>query len=196
MLQSLKNGEILLLLPPAINLTVKKDPQYDLAIAKLAPKTHHFAFELGQAFFEQFDQQLIQNGQLHADVDLTKTELLLTLDFHITGTVRLICDRSLEDFDQPIDVHHQLRVRFGDQNLELDDDVLQITPDTQTLPIAQHLFDYIGLAIPMKKLHPRFQNEPDDNPDADAKLIFTTRQADDDDEEESDPRWDALRNLN
>ncbi len=27
----------------------------------------------------------------------------------------------------------------------------------------------------MKKLHPRFQNEPDDNPDAKTKLIFTTR---------------------
>ncbi|GGF10605.1 YceD family protein [Hymenobacter cavernae] len=176
---------------------MKKDPQYDLAIAKLALKTHHFAFELGPDFFAQFDQNLIQNGKLHADVDLTKTELLLTLDFHITGTVQLICDRSLDEFDQPIDVQHQLLVRFGDQEMELDDDVLQITPDTQTLPIAQHLFDYIGLAIPMKKLHPRFQNEPDENPDADAKLIFTTKkEGDDDDDNFTDPRWDALRNLN
>jgi len=175
---------------------VKKDPQYDLAIAKLASKTHHFAFELGPDFFAQFEQTLIQDGRLHADVDLTKTELLLTLDFHITGTVRLICDRSLDEFDQPIDVQHQLLVRFGDREIELDDDVLQITPDTQTLPIAQHLFDYIGLAIPMKKLHPRFQNEPDENPEADAKLIFSTKAEADDDEEATDPRWDALRNLN
>jgi uncharacterized protein len=175
---------------------VKKDTQYDLAIAKLASKTHHFAFELGPDFFAQFDQNLIQEGHLHADVDLIKTELLLTLNFHIKGTVRLVCDRSLDEFDQPIDVQHQLLVRFGDQELELDDNVLQITPDTQTLPIAQHLFDYIGLAIPMKKLHPRFQNEPDENPDADAKLIFTTKGDDDDDEEFTDPRWDALRNLN
>ncbi|OUJ74428.1 YceD family protein [Hymenobacter crusticola] len=175
---------------------MKKDPQYDLAIAKLAIKTHHFAFELGPDFFAQFDQSLIQDGHLHADVDLTKTELLLTLDFHITGTIRLICDRSLDEFDQPIDVQHQLLVRFGDREIELDDDVLQITPDTQVLPIAQHLFDYIGLAIPMKKLHPRFQNEPDENPEADAKLIFTTKASDDDDEESTDPRWDALRNLN
>lgn len=175
---------------------MKKDPQYDLAIAKLASKTHHFAFELGPDFFAQFEQTLIQDGRLHADVDLTKTELLLTLDFHITGTVRLICDRSLDEFDQPIDVHHQLLVRFGDREIELDDDVLQITPDTQTLPIAQHLFDYIGLAIPMKKLHPRFQNEPDENPEADAKLIFSTKAEADDDGEATDPRWDALRNLN
>jgi uncharacterized metal-binding protein YceD (DUF177 family) len=177
---------------------VKKDSQYDLNIAKLADKTHHFAFELDRAFFEQFDQELIPDGKVHADVTLTKTDRLLTLNFDLHGTVRQICDRSLDEYDQEVDAQEQLLVRYGDQNLELDDNVLQITPDTQTLPIAQHLFDYIGLALPMKKLHPRFQNEPDENPDAEAKLIFTTRQEgeDDDDSDDTDPRWNALRNLN
>jgi uncharacterized protein len=177
---------------------VKKDSQYDLNIAKLADKTHHFAFELDRAFFEQFDQELIPDGKIHADVTLIKTDRLMTLDFDLQGTVRQICDRSLDEYDQEVDAQEQLLVRYGDQNLELDDNVLQITPDTQTLPIAQHLFDYIGLALPMKKLHPRFQNEPDENPDADAKLIFTTRQEgdDDDDSDDTDPRWNALRNLN
>ena len=36
------------------------------------------------------------------------------------------------------------------------DDLLQITTDTQNINVAQHLFDYIGLAVPMKKLHPRY----------------------------------------
>jgi uncharacterized metal-binding protein YceD (DUF177 family) len=60
------------------------------------------------------------------------------------------------------------------------------------------MFDYIGLALPMKKLHPRFQNEPDENPESETKLIFTTRQPGDadDDDEDTDPRWNALRNLN
>jgi uncharacterized protein len=177
---------------------VKKNVEYDLAIAKLADKTHHFAYELDRAFFEQFDQQLIPDGKLHADVELIKTDRLLTLNFNIKGTVRLICDRSLDEYDQDLDVQEQLLVRYGDQELELDDNVLQITPDTQTLPLAQHLFDYIGLALPMKKLHPRFQNEPDENPESETKLIFTTRQPgdNDDDDEGTDPRWNALRNLN
>ena len=176
---------------------MKKNIEYDLAIARLADKTHHFAFELDREFFQQFDQQLIPDGNLHADVTLIKTDRLLTLNFDITGTVRLTCDRSLDEYDQEVETHDQLLVRYGDRELELDDNVLQITPDTQTLPLAQHLFDYIGLALPMKKLHPRFQNEPDDNPESETKLIFTTRQTgDDDDEEDDDPRWNALRNLN
>ncbi|GAB3224934.1 DUF177 domain-containing protein [Hymenobacter seoulensis] len=176
---------------------MKKDPKFDINIARLADKTHHFAFTLDKAFFEQFDQELIPDGNVQADVTLTKTERLITVDFDLHGTVRQICDRSLDEFDQKVEAHEQLLVRFGDQNLELDDNVLQITPDTQTLPLAQHLFDYIGLALPMKKLHPRFQNEPDENPDADAKLIFTTRkEGEDDEDDDNDPRWNALRNLN
>lgn len=177
---------------------MKKDSQYDINIARLADKTHHFAFDLDRSFFELFDQELIPDGNVHADITLTKTERLITVDFDLQGTVRQICDRSLDDYDQEIAAQEQLLVRFGEQAQELDDNVLQITPDTQTLPLAQHLFDYIGLALPMKKLHPRFQNEPDENPDADATLIFTTRKEgeDDADDDDTDPRWNALKNLN
>ena len=179
---------------------MKKDTQFDLPIARLSLKTHHFAFELGRAFFEQFDPkgEFIADGNLHADVTLHKTERLITLDFHIVGTVRLTCDRSLDEYDQPLDLEHQLLVRYGDENKELDDDVLQVTPDTLTLNVAQHIYDFIGLALPMKRLHPRFQQEADDNPEAETKLIFSTRSEEDtpDDDEPIDPRWSALKNLN
>ena len=185
-------------MPPAIQATVKKESKYDLNLAKLALKTHHFEFELGPEFFALFDQPLVEQGHLHADVELIKTERLMTLNFHITGTVQLTCDRSLDEFDQPLDIQEQLLVRFGDEAKELDDNVLQITPDTMALDIAQHLYDYIGLALPMKKLHPRFQNEADDDPDAETKLIFSTRPKNEnpDDDEPADPRWAALKNLN
>ncbi len=179
---------------------MKKDAQFDLPIARLSLKTHHFEYELGRDFFAEFDPkgELIADGNLHADVELIKTDRLLTFNFFINGTVRLTCDRSLDEFDQPLTVENRLLVRYGDENKELDDDVLQITPDTQTLPLAQHLYDYIGLALPMKKLHPRFQNEADDEPDAATKLIFSTRPAGEgpDDDEPADPRWAVLKNLN
>ena len=179
---------------------MKKDPQFDLPIARLSLKTHHFAFELGRAFFEQFDPtgEFIADGDLHADVELIKTERVITINSHITGTVRLTCDRSLDEYDHPLDIKNKLLVRYSDEAKELDDDVLQVTPDTLELNIAQHLYDYIGLALPMKKLHPRFQNEADDDPDATTKLIFSTRPPGEgpDDDEPADPRWAALKNLN
>ena len=66
----------------------------------------------------------------------------------ITGTVQLTCDRSLDEFDQPLDIREQLLVRFGDEAKELDDNVLQITPDTQSLPLAQHLTTTLAWPCP------------------------------------------------
>ena len=179
---------------------MKKDSQFELPIGRLSLKTHQFAFELGRAFFEQFDPkgEFIADGDLHADLTLEKTERLITIGFHIVGTVRLTCDRSLDEYDQPLDIDRQLLVRYGDEYKELDDDVLQVTPDTLVLDVAQHLYDYIGLALPMKRLHPRFQGEADDDPESATKLIFSTRPPGErpDDDEPADPRWAVLKNLN
>nr|WP_242693177.1 DUF177 domain-containing protein [Sabulibacter ruber] len=129
----------------------------------------------------------------------------MQFDFHITGTVRLTCDRSLEEFEQPLEIDETLHVRFGPEELELDENVLQILPDTQCINLAQHLYDYIGLAVPMKKLHPRFVEEDlarEDDPEAEGLLIYSTGPAEDDEDDEDndddgpiDPRFAALKKL-
>nr|WP_255478813.1 DUF177 domain-containing protein [Rufibacter sp. XAAS-G3-1] len=166
-------------------------------------KSHSYEFELDDRFFELFEQELILGGNLKAEVVLHKSELLLQFDFHIKGTVRLTCDRSLEDFEHPLEVEQTLLVRYGPEDLELDVNVLQIVPETQYINIAQHLYDYIGLAIPMKKLHPRFVEEDQerDDPEAEGLLIYSTGSEGEDDEDDEDedgpidPRFAALRKL-
>ncbi len=189
---------------------MKKLSPYDLNLPTLAlNRRHEFDFTLDDAFFTSFDQAILLGGQVAVHLDLERTERLMTLDFHLNGTVRLACDRSLDEFDAPVDAHETLHVRFGETNEELDDTILQITPDTQVLPLAQHLFDFVATAVPMKKLHPRFI-EADAAADAaageaaekaDVRLIYTvatdvTAAEDGADEPPTDPRWNVLRNLN
>jgi uncharacterized protein len=182
---------------------VKKLKDYEIGIAKLSNKKHSYEFEMDDSFFALFEQEIILGGKLLAKVELDKTESLLTLHFDIKGHVRLTCDRSLEEFDQPVDVEETLRIKFGPENAELDEDLWQITPETQTLNIAQHLYDYVGLSLPMKKLHPRFLEELDEEDERDI-LIYSSRKdggsesddSDGDDDDDVDPRWDALKNLN
>ena len=182
---------------------MKKLRDYEIGIAKLANKKHSYEFEMDDSFFSLFEQEIILGGKLLAKVELDKTESLLTLHFDIKGTVRLTCDRSLEEFDQPVDIEETLLIKFGEENAELDEDLWQITPETQTLNVAQHLYDYIGLSLPMKKLHPRFVEEQDEDDERDI-LIYSSRTAGDtegddnggDDDDDIDPRWDALKNLN
>ncbi|MBC7447297.1 MAG: DUF177 domain-containing protein [Hymenobacteraceae bacterium] len=187
---------------------MKKLALTDLNLPTLAPnRRHEFDFVLDDAFFAAFDQALILGGNLTAHLNMERTERLMTLDFQIDGTVRLTCDRSLDEFDQPISTHETLIVRFGDKNEELADNVVQITSDTQVLPLAEHLFGFVATAVPMKKLHPRFV-EADAAADAatgaaaelaETRLIYsaaTDADAHAQDEPPTDPRWNVLRHLN
>ncbi|MFD2515873.1 YceD family protein [Pontibacter locisalis] len=182
---------------------MKKLKDYEIGIAKLSNKRHSYEFEMDDSFFELFGTDIISGGKLLAKVELDKTESLLTFDIDIEGHVRLTCDRSLDEFDYPVHVQQVFRVKYGEENLELDDDLWQITNGTQAINIAQHLYDYISLSLPMKKLHPRFVEESDEEEDDSEEdiLIYTSRsesdsEDEDDDDEDTDPRWDALRNLN
>lgn len=181
---------------------MKKLKEYEIGIAKLSNKTHQYEFDMDDSFFALFGGEIILGGNMHADVELEKSETLLTLHFDIKGTVRLTCDRSLEEFDQPVDVQEDLIMKFGPEDKELDDNLWQIQTDTQQINVAQHLYDYIVLSLPMKKLHPRFLEEDEDSEDD--ILIYSSKHAGDaesdsengDDDDDIDPRWDALKNLN
>ncbi len=182
---------------------MKKLKDYEIGIAKLSNKVHTYEFEMDDSFFDLFETEIVSGGKLLANVTLDKTESLLTFNIDIKGTVRLTCDRSLDEFDYPVDVQEVFRVKYGDENMELSDDLWQITSGTQSINIAQHLYDYISLSLPMKKLHPRFLAEldEDEEEDEDDILIYSSRgesesEDEDDDDEDTDPRWDALKNLN
>ncbi|MDX5347624.1 MAG: DUF177 domain-containing protein [Hymenobacteraceae bacterium] len=180
---------------------MKAKNKYEIQVAKLSNKTHEYEFDLDDSFFELFDQNLINGGKLKANITLDKTDLLLTFTISIDGTVRLTCDRSLEEFDYPVSVTESILMKYGPEEAELDDNVYQITPNTQTVNLAQHMFDFIGLSIPMKKLHPRFRTDEYEASDNDV-LVYssgakTTGEGNsDEDDDENDPRWDVLKNLN
>ena len=178
---------------------MKKLNEFDINLVNLKDKKHEYDFVLDNEFFDLFEQNLVNGGALTAHVVLDKSPLLLNLAFHIKGVVNLTCDRSLEDFDYPVDINQNLLVKYGDEEMELDENVLQITSGAQKINVAQHLFDYIGLAIPMKKLHPRFA--ADEAEEGDILIYSTAKGGEESDPDEPDknepidPRWDILKNL-
>lgn len=176
---------------------------YDINIAGLDNKRHEYDFESGDAFFAALDQQLIEKGNVRTHLSLDKSETMIRLDFHISGAVEQTCDRSLDLYDEPIDTQQMMLLKFGDHNEELSDEIELIERNTATINVARYIFEFIGLALPMKRLHPRFRDEDDDEQDDDAngKLVYQSSAPADDatadaPDEAIDPRWEALRKLN
>jgi uncharacterized protein len=172
---------------------------YKVNIVGLANKVHHFDFEIGNDFFGQYGTGLIKEGSLKADVTLDKRETFIDATFQIRGTVKLICDRSLDPFDQPIGTEKKLVFKYGDADQELSDEIVMIHRDSDSLELGQYIFEFITLEVPMKKLHPRFRDEEADDDDSEGRIIYSSKASPDEDKtggEDIDPRWEILKKLN
>lgn len=173
--------------------------RFDIDIYNLSSKKHYYDYDLDNSFFENFEDSFIHIGLLKANVVLDKSETLIQANIKIQGTVQLTCDRSLEEFDYQVIVDENLIFKFSNDYQELTDEIITIPVGTQKLNLAQYIYEYIGLSVPMKKLHPRFlEEESEENEDEEVKLIYsTTRDVEEEDlqDEVNDPRWEILNKL-
>ncbi len=170
---------------------------FGVNIIGLSPGKHQFEYELKNGFFAQYGTESIANGNLKADVTVNKHETFIECFFAINGTVEVTCDRSLDNFDLPLQLNRMLVYKFGDEDKEISEDVQIIHRDTATLDLGQPMYEYIVLAIPLKKIHPRFGQE-DEETETEGKLIYSTETETETEKEEEkpiDPRWEKLKKL-
>jgi len=178
---------------------VKNLAHFDIDIYKLANKQHSFQYHIGKSFFEHFENSPLERADLNVEVTLDKQDNLITALYDIQGTVELECDRSLEKFDHPVAIRERIIYQYGEEEQELDDDIVIITNNTQSINVAQYLYEFVNLSVPMRKLHPKYAEE--ENPLVDGEIIFSSSsdpQAEAREEEKDepvDPRWNALKNL-
>ena len=180
---------------------------FDIEIIKFKEGRHEIDFEIGDLFFQNFeDNEIVEKGRLTTRVIMDKGANVIELNFHIKGTVQLTCDRSLELFDYPLDISEKMIYKYGSEEKEIDENVHMITRDTPSINVAQLIYEYILLALPAKKIHPDYRNELDDEEfEADGGYVYIDDELEIETEEESpesekevkpvDPRWEQLMKL-
>lgn len=171
--------------------------RYRVNILGLSLSIHHFEYDFGGEFFNAYGAGLLSEGTFKVDVVLDKRETFLEAGFKIKGSARLVCDRSLDEFDYPINISSRIIFKYGDEDKEISDEVTMIHRGTETLELGHFIYEFIALAIPMKKLHPKFEGESVE----DGQIIYTSKTEDlpagqAGKKEETDPRWEMLKKLN
>jgi len=164
---------------------------FDIDIYKLSDGKHSFEFEFDSSFFKLFEDSIVENGAGNINVVLDKTPTMITLNFHLEGEVELVCDRSLDNFMFTINKEREVRLKYGDHQEELSEDLFLISTNTQKIDVGQFVYEFISLAIPMKKLHPRYENDVD----TDEMVFFSDDNEEDTSNEGIDPRWNELKKL-
>jgi len=171
---------------------VEKLSEYTIAFKGLKEGNHFFEYPINGRFFEHFENSLVDEAEITVGINLVKHSSFMELGLQLKGTVRLMCDRCLDFYDQPVYYKTGLFVKFGEGEHEADDEVIWLHPDDYQMNVAQTIYEYICLSVPLKHVHPvGGTGQTLCNPDMLRKIDEYSGHR----EETVDKRWDKLKNL-
>lgn len=182
---------------------------FDIEVIKFLEGKCEIDFEIGNEFFQHFeDNELLDEGHLTVRVLLNKGANLIEMDFLIAGEVKLACDRSLEEYYEPLELNEKIIFKYGTEEQEISEDVSMITRDTPKINVAQFIYEFVLLGLPAKRIHPDHRTEMDeDDYEGEGMYAYIDGDTFEDDSEESesapeqkekkntDPRWELLKKL-
>ncbi|WP_228713799.1 YceD family protein [Arundinibacter roseus] len=180
---------------------VKEQNRYSIDIYGLENKSYEYDYEVEPVFFQEMPQDLIEGGNFKVHLVLEKSSTMIQLRFSIVGEVELICDRSLEPYEEQVETQGLMILKFGDQDEELTEEIAIINRNRTRINVAGYIFEFIALALPMKKIHPDLRTQDDDT-EFEA-LVYSSESGETADADESapapeekiDPRWEPLKKL-
>ena len=165
--------------------------------------TAEYQYQLNNDFFLDLDAPEVQKGQVKVTLKVRKTSGIYQLDFHTEGKVIVICDRCLDEMEQPIETEDRLKVKLGSEYSEVDDMVV-VPEEEGYINVAWFIYEFIALSIPMKHVHAPGKC----NKDMVSKLSKHLRVSGDDEDDDGflkedssdepqtiDPRWNELKKI-
>lgn len=174
--------------------SLKSLKPYAIPFTGLKLGKHLFEFDVNDAFFDEFEYSLVKKGDLKCVVELDRQETMLVLNFGITGTIGLACDRCLSSYPQQVDIAEQQIAKFSEEEIE-DEDIITLTKNDHEINVAPLIYEYINVAVPFVAVctdEGRTQYCDNDMLD---KLEKLASGGDEPDDEQDNPTWDALKKI-
>jgi len=165
---------------------------YNIAFKGLSIGKHIFEFEIDGKFLAEFDGGVVDQCSVHVHLTLDKQSSLMTFWFDLKGTVRVQCDRCLEMYDQPIESNERIFVRLGEKEYAEGDDLIWVSANDYQLNVSQLIYEFICLAIPIKKVHPDDENGKST---CDPEMIEKLKKYVVREKEKNNPVWKDLKKL-
>lgn len=179
---------------------------YNIQLKTLSVGTSTVEYHLDHEYFALLGDVEIQKGDITARVKINKTAKQFDLQFELEGSVVVLCDRCLEEMNQPIKASGHLIVTLGKEFKDDGDDRVVIPEEQGILNVSWFLYEFIELAIPIKHVHPFGQCNKgmsqklsahivEMNEDGSLPMLNDDEAENEEEETPIDPRWAALKNL-
>jgi len=131
--------------------------EYEIAFVGLKAGEHEFSYEITDKFFETFPQQDFTHCKATVKLKVDKKNGFMLLKFDIDGQVELVCDRCGNNLPLQLWDEFNIIVKMVDDpqimnEREEDPDIYYISKGESHLHIADWIYEFINLAIPMQRM--------------------------------------------
>ncbi len=108
-----------------------------------------YEWNLGSDFLSLFDagHEGI-NGDFKVTMELLREGGMTTLEFLIQGVVPTTCDRCMAPIQLHINAEYPMVVKIGDP-AQSNDEVIFVDADAPDLNVANHIYDFILVSVPI-----------------------------------------------
>ena len=171
--------------------------EFEIAFVGLKPGIHHFEYQIDDKFFAHYEKQDFSNCYAKIKLELDKKNSFMLLKFDIDGKVDVNCDRCGNPLTIQLWDEFKVVVKLVDDPDEMnkqeeDPDVYYISRGESHLHLADWIYEFINLSIPLQKMClPDEAGESQCNKEVLAKLL----QAENIDNKEANPMWEALNKF-
>jgi len=136
---------------------MEKQGLYTISFKGLSLGSHVFDWTIDNGFFALYEMSEINDASIDVQLTLMKHSRFLELHFVLNGWAEVNCDRCLDPLKLEIASEARMFVNFGEHAGEDDsdgNDVIILPYDEDRLDVAQYLYEYAHLSLPIRRVHP------------------------------------------
>lgn len=173
--------------------------EFEIAFVGLKPGPHEFEYDINDRFFETYQQQDFTHCKAQVKLTLDKKTGFMLLKFEIGGSLEVICDRCNNNLPLELWDEFTVTVKMVEEpelmnDQEDDPDVYYISRGESHLHVADWIYEFINLSIPMHKTC-SFENM--DGPHCNKAALDTLKKMEPEEtkEEKNNPIWKGLEKF-
>ena len=167
---------------------------FEIAFVGLKAGVHEFAYQITDRFFEAYQQQDFENCDVQVKLFLEKNQGFMMLRFEVTGKVDVSCDRCGNPLPLELWDEFNVLVKLVEDpevmnQEEEDPDVYYISRTESHLHLADWIYEFINLSIPMQRM---CNDKEIGGPYCNKEVLEMLKKLENEKDQASNPLWKGL----
>ncbi|MBS1760511.1 MAG: DUF177 domain-containing protein [Bacteroidetes bacterium] len=173
--------------------------EYSIPFVGLKPGVHEYNYSIDDKFFDDFQSQDFKNCKANVKLLLDKKSTFMTLKFEIGGSLEVNCDRCNSQLPLELWDEFNITVKLAEDaelmnEQEEDPDMYYIPQGESHLEIANWIYEFINLSIPMHKVC-TYENMNGPHCNKSAKEMLKKMSTEEKEIKKENPIWKGLEKF-